>query len=154
MKGTPEVLDELNKNLEGELTAINQYIAHAGHFQNAGYTKLAQKIREIARQEREHSEELIQRIMFLSGSLTRYSATAYPPMGDVKEMLESDLSLERTGSADYNAAARIAAHAEDNGSRDLFAHILSEEETHLNFFESQVSQIGQMGLDNYLASQL
>lgn len=154
MYGTVEVIEQLNKNLQGELTAINQYTAHAGFLQVNGYEKLAKKLKDIANQEREHSEELIDRIMFLRGNLTRYVSEASNLSIDVKAMLESNLLLERQAFKDYNAAAKIAVEKDDNGSRDLFSHILKEEESHINFFESQLRQIEQMGLENYLASQV
>jgi len=154
MNGAPEVLEELNKNLNGELTAINQYLAHAGLLQNNGYSKLAVKIKGIAKQEREHSEELIERIMFLHGKLTRYAPEQTSEPDSILAMLEADLSLERTAFNDYNEGARVAVVHSDNGSRDLMTHILHEEEEHINFFESQLLQIQQMGLENYLASQI
>ena len=154
MNGAPEVLEQLNINLKGELTAINQYLSHAGYLQNLGYSKLATKIREVAKQEREHSEELIERIMFLQGSLTRYISDSTTPPNGVKEMLESNLRLERKAFTDYNNAAKVAVEKYDNGTRDLFTHILGEEEKHINFFESQLKQIEQMGLQNYLQAQI
>lgn len=154
MRGTPEVIDELNKNLKGELTAINQYTAQAGLLKVRGYKKLAESIMGYAKQEREHSEELIERVMFLQGELTRYMPDAAHMSGDVHEMLASDLSLERQAFQDYNDAARVAAMRGDNGSRELFVHILKEEEEHIQFFEGQLLQIAEMGIENYLASQV
>lgn len=154
MKGSEAVIEELNKNLKGELTAINQYLAHAGFLQNQGYTKLSKKLKEIANQEREHSEELIDRVMFLHGGLTQYRPDQSSTPEEVKTMLSDNLALERQAFDDYNRASGIAVSNGDNGSRDLFSHILGEEEQHIKFFESQLTQIRQMGLENYLASQV
>ena len=153
MKGSPAVIVELNKNLEGELTAINQYLLHSGMFRNWGYSELAKRFMDIAKQEREHSEELITRILFLGGQLTSVTP-AIDSTTDVRAILAYDLDLEQSAFQDYNNAANIAIRENDNGSRELFTHILAEEEKHINFFESQIHQIDQIGLENYLASQM
>ena len=41
MQGDPEVIEFLNEQLTGELTAINQYFRHAKMQENFGWTKLA-----------------------------------------------------------------------------------------------------------------
>ena len=154
MKRSEQVVAALNKNLEAELSAISKYSLQVGVLQNWGYSKLATKLKEIAKQEREHSEELIDRVVFLSCGLTRFSPVVTAAEPDVPGMLEANRTLENQAIEDYNKAANTACQQDDNGSRDLFTHILKEEENHLQFFVAQLRQIGQMGLDNYLSSQV
>ena len=48
------------------------------------------------------------------------------------------------------------AHAEsvnDYVSRELFANILSSEEDHVDWLETQIGLVERMGLANYLQSQ-
>jgi len=42
----------------------------------------------------------------------------------------------------------------DNGTRELFETILKDEENHVDWLESQLDQIDQMGLPNYLTEQV
>lgn len=155
MHGSEKVLAQLNKNLEGELTAINQYVAQASLFHTQGYSKLANKFKELVKDEREHSEELIERILFLSGSLTKFSPSSSDvEISDIKAVLEASLASEKKASDDYNEAANAALVSRDNGSSELFKHILIEEEKHINYLESQLRQIAQMGIENYLSSQV
>ena len=72
MKGNPKVLAELNKALREELTAINQYFLHAEMCENWGYHKLSEYIKKQSIGEMKHAEVLIERILFLDGSLTRH----------------------------------------------------------------------------------
>src|SRR3990172_12596360 len=93
MKGNPKVLQELNKALREELTAINQYFVHAEMCENWGYHKLSAYIKKQSMGEMKHAEALLERVLFLEG------APAMEPMklniGDtVRQMLESDLKLE------------------------------------------------------------
>src|SRR5690349_24896162 len=67
MKGNPKVIDELNKALREELTAINQYFLHAEMCENWGYNKLADHIKKQSIGEMKHAEALMERILFLDG---------------------------------------------------------------------------------------
>jgi bacterioferritin len=73
---------------------------------------------------------------------------------DVKQQFENDLALEKGAVADYNAGIATCRKAGDNASADLLETILKDEEGHVDFLETQLSLIEQMGLANYLAQQL
>lgn len=152
MKGKPEVLKELNKALREELTAINQYFVHAEMCENWGYERLGNFIKKQSIGEMKHAEELLHRILFLDGSPTM------EPLGlnigkTVKEQLENDLKLELSAVEAYNNAVKVAREAGDNGSRELFEKLLIDEEEHVDFLETQLGMIEQMGLPNYLVVQ-
>ena len=68
MKGNPKVLQELNKALREELTAINQYFVHAEMCENWGYHKLSGYIKKQSIGEMKHAEALLERIFFLEGA--------------------------------------------------------------------------------------
>ena len=67
MKGSPKVIEELNKALREELTAINQYFLHAEMCENWGYEKFSDYIKKQSIGEMKHAEVLIERILFLDG---------------------------------------------------------------------------------------
>ncbi len=132
MKGSPKVIAELNKALREELTAINQYFLHAEMCENWGYEKLSEYIKKQSIGEMKHAEALMERILFLDGS------PAMKPLEltvgkDVREMLQSDLTLELSAVKDYNAAIQVAVAEKDNGSRDLFVTLLKDEEDHVDW---------------------
>ena len=94
MKGSPEVIMQLNEVLKGEVTAVNQYFLHASMCKNWGYLRLYKKIYEESLEEMRHAQRLIDRILFLEG-LPVLHQPLYVHIGqDLKEMMERDLQLE------------------------------------------------------------
>lgn len=153
MKGNPKVLQELNKALREELTAINQYFVHAEMCENWGYHKLSAYIKKQSMGEMKHAEALLERVLFLEGT------PAMEPMkltiGDsVRRMLESDLKLELSAVEQYNQAIRVATEQGDNGSRDLFLVLLKDEEDHADWLETQLHQMDEVGYERYLSLQM
>lgn len=153
MKGDPKVLNELNKALVEELTAINQYFLHAEMCENWGYDRLADYIKKQSIGEMKHAEVLIERILFLDGipSMKPLDLTVG---SSVKDMIRSDLDLELNAVKQYNAAVQIATEQKDNGSRDLLVELLKDEEEHVDWLEAQMHQIQELGYERYLSMQM
>jgi len=153
MKGSPEVINELNKALREELTAINQYFLHAEMCENWGYERLSEFIKKQSIGEMKHAEALIERVLFLDG--TPNMAPLELTVGkSVKDMIQSDLDLELAAVQQYNAAIQIAVEHHDNGSRDLFVALLKDEEGHVDWLEAQMHQIKELGYERYLTMQM
>jgi bacterioferritin len=153
MKGNPKVIEELNKALREELTAVNQYFLHAEMCENWGYNKLADYIKKQSLGEMKHAEALMERILFLDGT------PSMQPMeltigGNVQKMIESDLALEISAVKQYNAAVQIATELKDNGTRDLLVVLLKDEEDHVDWLEAQLHQIRELGYERYLSLQM
>ena len=154
MKGSDIVLQALNEQLADELTAVNQYMVHAGMCENWGYEKLHLKIEKRAIEEMKHAEKLINRILFLNGSPTVSRLNKISIGAKVEVQLTNDLAAEVGAIASYNTAIKACVAEGDNGSRELFESILKDEEAHLDWLEAQLDQINQMGIQNYLVEQL
>ena len=154
MQGNPQVLEALNRALTIELTAINQYFCQAKMCQNWGFHRLGKKHYEESIGEMKHAEQLIDRILFLDGTpeIARYDVIRVGT--DVKEQLENDLKLEMGGVAAYNQAIDLCLSIKDGGTRDLLEGILTESEEHVDWLEKQLGLIEQVGLANYLQSQM
>jgi bacterioferritin len=153
MKGSPKVIEELNKALREELTAINQYFLHAEMSENWGYERLSEYIKKQSIGEMKHAEVLMERILFLDGTPTMKPLDL--TIGkNVQEMLQSDLDLELSAVKQYNAAIQIAVAEQDNGSRDLFVALLKDEEDHVDWLEAQMHQIRELGYERYLTMQM
>jgi bacterioferritin len=153
MKGNAKVIEELNKALREELTAINQYFLHAEMCENWGYNKLSEYIKKQSIGEMRHAEKLIERILFLDGvpSMDPLKLTVG---STVKDMIESDLKLEVSAVKAYNSAVEVAREHADNGSRDLLVLLLKDEEDHVDWLEAQLHQIGELGYERYLTMQM
>lgn len=154
MKGDKKVIEHLNKALKMELTAINQYFLHSRMLKDWGYETLGQKLHDEAIEEMQHADLLIQRILFLEG-LPNLQELGLLQIGEnVKEMHESDLKGEYEARTAYTEAANYCQEVKDIGSRELFKKLIADEEEHIDWLESQLTLIEQMGLENYLQSQL
>lgn len=154
MKGDPKVIDALNAGLTIELTAINQYFCQAKMCKNWGFNRLAAKHYEESIGEMKHAEKLIDRILFLEGvpEIARYDVIRVGT--DVREQLENDLKLESHGVKTYNDAVALCVQVQDGGSRELLASILVESEEHVDWLETQLGLIDQVGLQLYLQNQI
>jgi len=154
MKGNKELLTVLNSLLADELTAINQYMVHSEMCENWGYGKLHMAIRKQAMDEMLHAEWLIERIIFFEGAPTVSELNPMKIGKTVLEMISNDNGDELDAVLAYNNAIKLAREVGDQGTADLLTKILKMEEGHVDWAEVQRAQIDQMGLENYLASQL
>ena len=152
MQGNPKVIEQLNRALREELTAINQYFLHAEMCENWGYGKLARYIKKQSIDEMKHAETLMERILFLDATPSM-EPLALSIGSNVQAMIQSDLKLEIGAVAMYNEAVRIASDEKDNGSRDLFVVLLKDEEEHVDWLEAQMHQIKEVGYERYLTMQ-
>ncbi len=154
MKGNKKLIEELNKRLAEELTAINQYMVHSEMCENWKYSKLQDVIRKRAIVEMIHAEKLIERILFLEG-IPIVSNLNKVHIGDqVPKMHAYDHSAEEMAVRGYNESIRLAVEVGDNGTKELFEMILKEEEGHIDWIEAQLDQIKQIGVENYLQQQI
>ena len=153
MKGDKKVIEHLNQILKNELTAINQYFLHSKIYKDWGIAKLAEKEYEESIDEMKHADELIERILFLEGLPNLQSLGKLRIGENVKEMLQCDLDLEIDAISDLQEAISHANSIRDYVSRDLFHSILSSEEGHVDWLETQIIQIEKMGIENFIQLQ-
>jgi len=153
MKGTPEILALLNERLSEELTAISMYMVHSEMCANWGYDKLHEAFEKQAVDEMKHAEMLIGRILFLEGTPTVSKLQHMKIGATVEEMVVSDEDAETDAIKAYNRTIAASVKHGDNGTRELVAKILLDEERHVDWAEMQRELIKQMGLQNYLATR-
>ena len=154
MKGKTEVLAVLSKALKEELGAILQYFLHAEMCENWGYERLSELIKKQSIGEMKHAEVLTERILFLEGTPNVGDVPKLNIGKDVKQQLQNDLDLEVGAVADYNHAIATCIKAGDNATADLLKELLKDEEGHVDFLETQLGLIKDLGLENYLMEQM
>ncbi|MAK63030.1 MAG: bacterioferritin [Ponticaulis sp.] len=150
MKGDPKVIEFLNKALKNELTAINQYFLHSRMLNDWGVTKLGKKEYEESIEEMHHADWLIERILFLNGLPNLQDLGKLMIGENVQEILECDMKLEENAIPLLRDAMEYCESVRDYVSRDLFGKILDNEEEHVDFIETQMDMIGNMGIQNYI----
>ena len=154
MKGNEKILETLNSLLADELTAINQYMVQSEMCADWGYEKLHEAIEKRAIDEMKHAEKLIGRILFLEGNPIVSNLNKINIGAAVDAQHKNDHEAEEMAIKAYNDGIRLAVEVGDNGTRDLLEEILEDEEEHIDWIESQLDQIEQMGLQVYLGERL
>jgi bacterioferritin len=152
MKGHPQAIDWLNRILENELTAINQYFLHARMCKNWGYESLGKKIYAESIDEMKHADALVTRILFLEGLPNLQSLGKLMIGESVREVLRCDLDLERTAHPALKEAIAFMESIGDYISRELLEEILESEEEHIDWLETQLRLMNELGDPNYLQS--
>lgn len=145
MKGEARVIERLNGALKLELGAVNQYWLHYRLTEDWGYGKLAKKERAESIEEMHHADRLVDRIIFLEGMPNMQQIGAIRIGQSVKEVLEADLAGEYEAREYYRESRDICRNAGDYVSMELFEDLLTDEEGHINFLESQLSLLKDIG---------
>ncbi|EYF02400.1 bacterioferritin [Chondromyces apiculatus] len=154
MKGSKEVIDALNEVLAAELVAINQYFLHAKMCLNWGYVTLASHSRAESIDEMKHAEAIIDRILFLEGLPNLQRLDTLRIGQTVPEQFKSDLDLEYKAVKRLNDYIALCRDKGDRTTEELFADILKGEEEHVDWLETQLGLIAQLGEQGYLAQQI
>ena len=151
MQGDSQVLEFLNEQLSAELTAINQYFLHARMQENFGWVKLAAHTRAESIDEMRHAELLTDRILFLEG-LPNYQRLFPLRIGQtVTEMLQSDMAVETEAVSRLRRGIELMRSVSDVTSANIFETILADEEGHIDYLETQLGLISQLGEPLYVA---
>lgn len=154
MKGEPEILDILADVLAAELTAINQYFVHAKLCENWGFKKIAKKKREESIEEMRDAEAIMDRILYFDGVPNLQRMNAIKVGEDVEEQHRLDLEVEKSAVERLNKGIAICRDKGDNGTRELLESILKGEEEAVDWLETELHLIAEVGKERYLAEKI
>jgi len=151
VQGDAEIIEMLNEQLTSALTAINQYSLHAKMQENWGYTLLAAHTRAESIDEMHHAEILTDRILFLEG-LPNFQRMLPLRIGTtIKEQFESDMAIELEVVERLRRAVPLARGKGDITSANIFEDILADEERHVDYLETQLDLMVNLGEQLYLS---
>lgn len=154
MQSKNQVTPVLNQVLTSKLTSINQFFLHARMAKNWGLGELNEAFYKKSIQDMKDADTLIERILLLGG-LPNLQALGTLKIGESpEETLNANLAFL---SEQHQVVVAAIAHCEseqDYVSRDLLVDILEHEEDDIDWTETQQSLIKDVGLANYLQSQM
>jgi bacterioferritin len=155
MKGKKPVLKQLQKLLNGELAARDQYFAHSRMYQDWGLHKLYERIDHEMQEEIEHADALINRMLFLETQPDFSQPDKVRIGADVSEMLNNDLEVEYEVTTLLKKSIAICEEQQDYETREILEKLLDDTEMdHAYWLEQQLGLIEKVGLKNYLQSQM
>ncbi|SNS90014.1 bacterioferritin [Tropicimonas sediminicola] len=149
MKGDDKVIDYLNRALRSELTAVSQYWLHYRLQDDWGLSRMAAKSREESIEEMNHADKLIERILFLEGHPNLQTLDPLRIGQTPKETLECDLAAEQEAQALYKEARAYCQSIGDFVSMEIFQELLTDEEGHIDFLETQLDLHDRIGAERY-----
>ncbi len=149
MKGEEKVIEYLNRGLRSELTAVNQYWLHYRLLDDWGYKDLAKYWRKESIEEMQHADRFVDRIIFLEGFPNLQVLDPLRIGQNVQQVIECDLAAEVDARALYLEAAQYCDSVNDRVSKQLFEELAADEEGHIDFLETQLELIAQVGLQLY-----
>lgn len=154
MRGDEQMIEILNEVLTAELVAINQYFLASRMCHNWGIGGLAKAFYDFSIEEMRDAQSLTDRVLYLEG-LPNYQRLGEVAIGeDPVETLEAARDLEVRAVERLNSGVALAVDLGDNGSRELLARMLVEEEEHLDWLETQLDLVDRLGRAAYLAEQM
>lgn len=148
------VLDYVGKVLTAELTAVHQYLLHAAMCKKWGYQRLHEHFSHLAQEEVGHSSGLIDHILYLEGAPQVEQVDTVAGGRSVADLLEADLRFELEDAELLREAIAHCSKVGDFTTRHLLEHMLIDTEEHIDWFETQLRTIKQVGLAAYLAEHI
>jgi len=155
MRGNDEVIAHLQKLLNGELAARDQYMAHSRKYKDWGLNKLFERLNHEMEEETEHADALIERMLFLEAEPDFNQQDKVRVGSNVREMLQFDLDVEYEVTAALKEAMAVCERVQDYDTREILTKLLDDTEMdHAYWLEKQLRLIDMVGEQNYLQSQM
>jgi bacterioferritin len=154
MKAKEGVIEFLNQVLKSELTAVHQYLLHAAMCKNWGYMRLHEHFSHLASEEVGHSSRLIDHVLYLEGTSDVEHLDQIGSGRTIADLLKADLDFERDDAELLRTGIAHCSKVGDFTTRHLLEHMIIDTEEHIDWFETQLRTIDQVGLPSYLAEHI
>ncbi|NEX23010.1 bacterioferritin [Thiorhodococcus mannitoliphagus] len=138
---SPRVLGYLGRAMSHELSAVQQYLTHAGLAKLWGMDEVCEHFRREALEEQEHAERLTNRMLQLGAMPNASQLTPVRAGPSLIELLEADRLLELRAVELYREAAQYCALIGDTEDRALFHGLHDEELTHAREIETWLDRL-------------
>jgi bacterioferritin len=148
------VINALQASVRLHLTAIEQYQSQAEHFDRWGYSKLGEKYRGEAAEEREHLKNVMARLEYYDEQPAYDHDEPNWPRHDFEGVVAANLELESSAMKVERNNVLVARAAGDELSAEIFADLLEGSEASVAEIEAVQKVLDQIGVDNYLANQV
>ena len=125
-----ELIDGLNEDLAGELSAIIQYTTYAAKASGPYRPQLTEFFLAEVADEQMHAQFLANKVVALGGEPTT-TAREVPPAANNREMVEAVANAEKQAVADYGIRAQQADEYGDKGLVVQLEDMISDETGHL-----------------------
>ncbi|NEV64702.1 bacterioferritin [Thiorhodococcus minor] len=137
----PRVLGYLGRAMSHEMSAVQQYLTHAGLARLWGLDDVAEHFRREAAEEQEHAERLTNRMLQLGAMPNASQLTPVRAGPSLIELLEADRLLELRAVDLYREAAQYCAQINDAEDRALFHALHDEELSHAREIEAWLDRL-------------
>jgi bacterioferritin len=154
MKAKGGVLDLLDKVVMLELTAVHHYLLHASMCANWGYERLHNEFHERMTEETAHVSKVIDHVLYLEGKPDVQKLGTVSSGRGVQDLFNADLKLEQADVTLLRDAIAHCAKVGDFTTRHLLEEMVVDSEEHVDWFETQLRTVTQVGLENYLCEQI
>jgi bacterioferritin len=154
MKAKEGIIDLLNKILTMDLTAVNQYFVHSKMCKNWGYERLCHKVRERSFDEMKDAEALIDHILYLEGVPNMQRLGTVQVGENVQEQFKLDLKAEQEMVHVLSDGVVLCNKVSDFTTRHMLEDMVKDSDEHIDWIETQLETIKQVGLENYLSQQI
>lgn len=135
------VLGYLGRALSHELSAVQQYLTHAGLARLWGLDEVAAHFRREAQEEQKHAERLTNRMLALGAMPNASRITPVRAGRSLIELLRADWALEARAVELYHEAARHCARIEAIEDWRLFRELYDEELHHAREIEDWLARL-------------
>ena len=153
MVGNPDVIKSLQSALAQERHANLQFRSDQFSLKKLGAKKTASKFHDFGDESHKFYKLLTKRLLFLDGD----PSGAVAPIAEQESFtatLQNALAIETAAVKEYEQSIQIAMKAYDDGTRNLYEHLVKWKQKIINWLEVQLALIKKIGENDYIAEML